>query len=299
VKLSNSTGDTLDANTVNVVSAGTGYDTTIVVESGTGNTIFNNVVNSESCPAEALVHFSGEQNTRFVFNTLRLSSWRMPMSYCFEAWCERPCDVRNNVFVLARPAESTNACVGIRPIGDSVVPDYNCYFVESLGHACASPDPFYPNLYTWDEWRGFGFEANGINADPILASAIDLHLRQGSPCIGTATPIAGIDFDIDGDPRDPAHPDIGADEFTGGAVGETQSAEVRATHASTVIHGMLLLPERQNSSTITGCLLDINGREVMELRSGANDVRALAPGVYFVREAQAQAQVVRKVVVTR
>jgi hypothetical protein len=37
----------------------------------------------------------------------------------------------------------------------------------------------------------------------------------------------------------------------------------------------------------------------MELRSGANDVRALAPGVYFVREAQAQAQVVRKVVVTR
>jgi hypothetical protein len=48
-------------------------------------------------------------------------------------------------------------------------------------------------------------------------------------------------------------------------------------------------------------LLDISGREVMELRSGANDVRALAPGVYFVREVQAHAQAhtVRKVVVTR
>ena len=28
----------------------------------------------------------------------------------------------------------------------------------------------------------------------------------------------------------------------------------------------------------------------MDLKPGANDVRALAPGVYFVREAQAQAQ---------
>jgi hypothetical protein len=39
----------------------------------------------------------------------------------------------------------------------------------------------------------------------------------------------------------------------------------------------------------------------MELRAGANDVRVLAPGVYFVREAQAQAQAqaIRRVVVTR
>jgi hypothetical protein len=35
---------------------------------------------------------------------------------------------------------------------------------------------------------------------------------------------------------------------------------------------------------------------VLELKPGANDVRALAPGVYFVREAQAQAQAVRKIV---
>jgi hypothetical protein len=39
----------------------------------------------------------------------------------------------------------------------------------------------------------------------------------------------------------------------------------------------------------------------MELLPGANDVRALAPGVYFVREAQeqAKAQAIRKVVLTR
>jgi hypothetical protein len=38
----------------------------------------------------------------------------------------------------------------------------------------------------------------------------------------------------------------------------------------------------------------------MGLEPGANDMHALAPGVYFVREAkaQAQAQAIRKVVLT-
>jgi hypothetical protein len=49
-------------------------------------------------------------------------------------------------------------------------------------------------------------------------------------------------------------------------------------------------------------LLDISGRQVLDLKPGANDVRALAPGVYFVRELSAASpkpQAVRKVVVTR
>jgi hypothetical protein len=50
-------------------------------------------------------------------------------------------------------------------------------------------------------------------------------------------------------------------------------------------------------------LLDVSGRKVMDLASGANDVRALAPGVYFVREelqaASLKTQAVRKIVLTR
>jgi sugar (pentulose or hexulose) kinase len=66
----------------------------------------------------------------------------------------------------------------------------------------------------------------------------------------------------------------------------------------TVVRGVLLLPGSQSASS--SCLMDISGRKVMDLRPGANGVRALAPGVYFVREAQAQAQAqaVRKVVIT-
>jgi len=68
---------------------------------------------------------------------------------------------------------------------------------------------------------------------------------------------------------------------------------------ATVIHNVLFLAERPSSSQSASYLLDIGGRQVMVLKPGANDVSRLSPGVYFVREAQAQAQAVRKVVVTR
>jgi phosphoribosylformylglycinamidine (FGAM) synthase PurS component len=53
---------------------------------------------------------------------------------------------------------------------------------------------------------------------------------------------------------------------------------------ASIVRGVLFLPERASSSPSTS-LLDISGRRVMDLKSGANDVRALAPGVYFVKDA--------------
>jgi hypothetical protein len=65
-----------------------------------------------------------------------------------------------------------------------------------------------------------------------------------------------------------------------------------------IVRGVLVLPVSPRPRVSESpCLLDACGRKVMDLRPGANDVRALAPGVYFVRETQAQAA--RKVVVTR
>ncbi len=71
---------------------------------------------------------------------------------------------------------------------------------------------------------------------------------------------------------------------------------------ATVVRNVLFLPGAIGPKPqAPSCLLDISGREVLVLKPGENDVRALAPGVYFVREAQAHAQAhaVRKVVVTR
>jgi hypothetical protein len=68
----------------------------------------------------------------------------------------------------------------------------------------------------------------------------------------------------------------------------------------TVIRGVLYLPDASGVILQSASLLDISGRKVLDLRPGANSVRGLAPGVYFVREqTQAQTPSVRKVVVTR
>jgi YVTN family beta-propeller protein len=66
----------------------------------------------------------------------------------------------------------------------------------------------------------------------------------------------------------------------------------------TFVHGTLELPEQAGVPSCTPfALLDISGRKAADLSPGPNDIRHLAPGVYFICEARAR--VVRKVVVTR
>jgi len=89
-------------------------------------------------------------------------------------------------------------------------------------------------------------------------------------------------------------------------VHEMSNAEVRATNCGpTVVSGTLVLGaagSRQHSA-YRAELLDVSGRKVMDLASGANDVRALAPGVYFLRGPKAEDgrpdAAVRKVVMTK
>jgi hypothetical protein len=88
------------------------------------------------------------------------------------------------------------------------------------------------------------------------------------------------------------------------AVSEMMKLEVRmANSGATVVRGVLFLPEASGPRPQAASLSDISGRKVLDLKPGANDVRALAPGVYFVREElQASSHkppAVRKVVVTR
>jgi hypothetical protein len=95
--------------------------------------------------------------------------------------------------------------------------------------------------------------------------------------------------------KDTAH--AGVEEDAGSGI-EGRTPQV------TVVSGVLVLaqaPSRKPQAA--SWLLDISGRKVLDLAPGPNDVRALPPGVYFVRvaqaQAQAQAQAVRKVVITR
>jgi DNA-binding beta-propeller fold protein YncE len=86
-------------------------------------------------------------------------------------------------------------------------------------------------------------------------------------------------------------------------VSEQATSALPKLPLQTVVRGVLCLAEGSSSSPSTSYLLDAAGRKLMDLKSGANDVRPLAPGVYFVREepqaASSRPQAVRKVVITR
>jgi len=97
----------------------------------------------------------------------------------------------------------------------------------------------------------------------------------------------------------------------GSGIAETPNDEVRATKSGpTVVRGVLMLTElgtrselpERNSVMTLAALLDVSGRKVLELHPGANDVRALAPGVYFVRQSpgvKRDAPDVAKVIITQ
>jgi hypothetical protein len=86
-------------------------------------------------------------------------------------------------------------------------------------------------------------------------------------------------------------------------VEEAPNAKMRATRPGpTVARGILNLQPAINNLQSEIALLSVDGRKVLYLNPGANDVRALAPGVYFVRgEGRGAGDVgpIRKVVVTR
>jgi hypothetical protein len=89
-----------------------------------------------------------------------------------------------------------------------------------------------------------------------------------------------------------------------GIAGIQDTTDRRGTPVSspTVVRGILLLVEAAGRRSGAASLLDAAGRKVMGLRQGATDVRALAPGVYFIRgEGRGAGDVgpIRKVVLTR
>jgi len=93
-------------------------------------------------------------------------------------------------------------------------------------------------------------------------------------------------------------------ETTAVGIAEPRQPEgMQARNGASVVSGVLFLEEATSRKPQATSLSDVSGRKVMALHPGANDVRALAPGVYFMREepqaAGLKPQAVLKVILTR
>ncbi len=119
--------------------------------------------------------------------------------------------ILNNIFV-----SDGDHAVDIDDSGTGIVQlDYNLYYTPpSNSNFALWGTTTYADLAAWQAGVP-GSNANSREGDPFFVSIPDdLRILGGPNANGGAFVIPFITEDIDGDPRDPATPDIGADEYT-------------------------------------------------------------------------------------
>ena len=127
-------------------------------------------------------------------------------SYAIELPNSRSCSLKNNIFLNNAGGNAISYSDGSAA---NVSSNYNDLY--SNGDYLAYYNS--TNLADLVEWTAATtFDANSVSIDPMFVSDSNLHTQN--PIInGAGTPIAEVTDDIDGDTRDAATPDIGADEF--------------------------------------------------------------------------------------
>jgi hypothetical protein len=162
--------------------------------------------------------------------------------------------------------------------------DYNNLYASG-GSVARVSDTVFAGLA---EWRAHAAapDLHSLSRDPLFQPGDNYHLSSASPCRDSGIPIPGFLYDLELDERDTLSPDIGADEFAPGAVSEAQPPpqpfrfELRGNPTSS---GYLTIVCGPTGGEHLGMsVVDAAGRKVLNLKPGLNDVRSLAPGVYFV-----------------
>ncbi|RKZ28852.1 hypothetical protein DRQ36_09820, partial [bacterium] len=175
--------------------------------------VANNMITSGGGSTSQALYSNGTKYKHFYYNSFHCtgsSTTGGSKSFYINGPSNGHNDLKNNIFTCLN-----GTCI-YNSISSAIEnSDYNDYYSEA-------PDPD-----RWGYWGGAvhnlaeiqaasGDDANSMEIDPgyvdPFATATDLHLKASSPVIGQADPVGSVTDDIDGDTRDIANPDIGADE---------------------------------------------------------------------------------------
>lgn len=165
-------------------------------------------------------------NSAYVGGTGVGSSWKFTTAFRKEAGSGTT-DIRNNIFINNRSnaATATNSKHFAIVVNGVTGLTYgnNIYGYSGTGGAFASTtnnNTVGTAAYS-SAWIASA-DNNSQVVDPLFidpagsATTVDLHITTAafSPANGAALPVAAVTDDIDGETRDAATPDVGADEFT-------------------------------------------------------------------------------------
>ncbi len=156
--------------------------------------VYNNVVygpNTENALLTLAIFSEGNARLVAYFNTLVGGGWGTlhlkdaPNSM-----------IKNNIFITNFQNGWLFRLSGQLPAPNSI--DHNVYFAPHSQNFT-----YADGIQSWSGWRGLGFEANGINADPLLRNVAkgDFKPLPISPVIDKGAPLGGFSSDIDGAQR--------------------------------------------------------------------------------------------------
>lgn len=218
-----------------ITSSGTSGYQTVGINLFGDATVVNNMIYNLSGNGSAIPQVMGiwcatGSSFKLYYNTIFLKAGGTNASFGTAAlyiYSDSPTlDIRNNVFVnLSTPGTGTNGraaviwkrLTGFAYFADTT--DRNIYYAGEPGPKnmiCFENGSVYQTLLDFKN-AVMTFDQGSYTEDvPFVSieSPYDVHIRGDVPTRveGNALPIAGWDLDLDGDARDAATPDVGADE---------------------------------------------------------------------------------------
>ncbi len=179
---------------------------------------FINVFAGDSSWAAFGASISRCTNLDFFYNTVNLANYRKPKPPVTGSGSAFNVSVNCDDLVLKNNIFSTTAggvAFGVLFNSTNIEADYNNYYSASAQLATIGGTAV-PNL---DSLRVLtGGDLHSLSTPPCYLAPDDLHVAAAA-LDGAGIPIPEITVDVDGDPRDPSTPDIGADEFLPSEVG--------------------------------------------------------------------------------
>jgi hypothetical protein len=250
-------------NVVNNIRSTTGYTCVGILLSGNGsdNMIYNNMVyDIQSTSTQSNSRVAGIQiwlqtNPKIYYNTVYLSGTGKgsnPLGsaafYVYGGWgASTHIDLKNNIFVNTRDESPYCASAIYNYTDANLTSDYNDLYYDNTNAANCMVRISSTNYHTLADWQATGKDLHSVTEMPNFIAphlhineAIATYLEKG------ATPIPGIDTDIDGDTRHSITPDIGADEFNGIVIPVELTSFTAISNGSQVILNWTTATETNN-----------------------------------------------------
>lgn len=167
--------------------------------------VANNFISTLNVGSSPAISIGGSSNVGIIFNSVQTemtSSWAPVIQVSYPSG---PITLRNNIFSNL----GGGIAVDFNTDPQFLISDYNDFY--TIGNKLGEwNNQSIDNLAAWQSASGNDTHSRSIS--PKFVSPEDLHVYEPD-LDGVGTPVAGISDDIDGEPRDPVAPDIGADEF--------------------------------------------------------------------------------------